>query len=172
MEQDGDVVWSDRPWIAPSLLARTVGVLVVGILSVVVLSALGVLTRSLLAVPLYGWALGVLALVWLASIAGLLVLRASNRYVLRQSSIQIDQGVVGRKSLVVSPSAFAELEVDQGLLGRMLNYGSVEVRSQGGQQLKFRLIRDPRGVSVKIRSVMTVPTVRIADGRAAVPPPN
>ena len=171
MEQGKDVIWSDRPWIGPSLAARTAGAILAGALLVAILSALGILTFPFLAVPLYVWALGVLLIVWLASMAGLLVMRASFVYILRQNSIEVDHGIVGRRSLVVSPSAFAELEVDQGVVGRVLNYGSLEVRSQGGQQLNLRLIRDPRGVAAKIRGVMTVPSVRIArEEPPAVPP--
>lgn len=146
MAQEADVVWSGRPWIVPSLVIRTILVLVAGILVLVALSSLGVLTHSLLAVPIYVWVLGVLAIVWLASLAGLMVMRASFRYVLRQASIEVDRGIARKKSLIVSPSGFSELEVDQGIVGRLLNYGSLEVRSQGGQQLNLMRIRDPKGV--------------------------
>lgn len=171
MEKEEDVVWSGRPWIRPSLVARTIGVVVVGFVAFAVLSAMGALTLSILGVSLSDWVVVALAFAWLASMAGLLVMRASFTYVLRHSSVEIDHGIVSKRSLVVSPSAFSELEVDQGVIGRMLNYGSLEVRSQGGQQLNFMLIRDPRAVSAKIRGVMTVPTVRIArDEQAAVLP--
>ena len=72
----------------------------------------------------------------------------------------------------MSPSGFSELEVDQGMVGRMLNYGSLEVRSQGGQQLNLELIRNPREVSAKIRDVMTTPTVRIATDQPIAPITN
>ncbi len=162
MAQESDVLWSARPWIGPSLALRTIGVVIAAVVISVLLSYLGVLTTSILSIPLYAWVFAVLALVWLALLAGLLMLRASYRYVLRRSAFEIDQGIARKRSLVVSPSGFSELEVDQGIVGRMLNYGGLEVRSQGGQQLRLMLIRDPKGVSAKIRDVMTVPTVRIA----------
>ena len=162
MGQDTDVIWSDRPWIGPSLVARTIGAIAAVAVALVVLSALGIMSLTLLSVPLYALAVGVIGVAWVAAVVGLLVTRASSSYVLRQSSIQIDQGILGKRSLVVSPSAFSELEVDQGILGRVLNYGSLEVRSQGGQQLNLILIRDPRGVAATIREIMTIPTVRIA----------
>jgi uncharacterized membrane protein YdbT with pleckstrin-like domain len=162
MAQEADVIWSGRPWIGPSLVLRTILTLVAGILVLVILSSLSVLTSLLFAVPLYVWVLGILAIAWLASLAGLMVMRASSRYVLRRGSIEVDRGIARKKSLIVSPSGFSELEVDQGIMGRLLNYGSLEVRSQGGQELKLRLIRDPKGVSARIRDIMTTPTVRIA----------
>ena len=167
MGQDGDVIWSGRPWIGPSLVARTIAALVVGVLAFAVLSALGLMVLSIFGTPLYVLALVVLAVSWLASVVSLFVMRASYRYVIRKGSVEVDSGIVGRRSLVVSPSAFSELEVDQGVVGRVLNYGSLEVRSQGGQQLNLRAIRDPKGISTKIREVMTVPTVRIAKDEQA-----
>jgi uncharacterized membrane protein YdbT with pleckstrin-like domain len=162
MERNRDEVWSDRPWIGPALALRTIGVIIAGFLLFVVLGSIGVLSLSFLGIATYVWVVGVLALVWLVSVAGLLIMRASYRYILRQSSVEVEQGIARKKFLVVSPSAFSELEVDQGIIGRILNYGSLEVRSQGGQQLNLKLIRDPKEVSVKIRGVMSVPIVRIA----------
>lgn len=162
VEEGGDVIWRGRPWIGPSLAARTIEAVVAIVFLLAMLSALHILVVPVLAIPLYALVAGVVAVIWLVSIAGLYAMRASNRYVIRKGSVEVDRGIVGRRSLVVSPSAFSELEVDQGIVGRMLNYGSLAVRSQGGQQLNLRLIRNPKGVSAKIREVMTVPTVRIA----------
>lgn len=164
MQPDSDVVWSGNPWIGPALVVRTVAVVILAVLVTVILSMTGLQSVTLLSMPLYAWAFAILALAWLASVVGLLVLRASYRYILRQSSIELVQGIARKKTLVVSPSGFAELELDQGIAGRILNYGTLDVRSQGGQQLTLELIRDPRTVSTKIREIMSVPTVRIASG--------
>ncbi len=162
MEQGTDVVWTGRPWIGPALVIRMIGMAIVAVFATVVLSVLGLLSVSLLSLPLYIWVYGFLALIWLVSVSGLLVRRASSRYILRRSSIEIEQGIARRKSLVMSSSGFAELELDQGLGGRMLNYGTLQIWSQGGQQLTLELIRNPRDVSAKVREAMTTPTVRIA----------
>ncbi len=170
MGQEADVIWSGRPWIGPALIVRTAGAVVGGFLMLAVLSALGITGFPLLMVPLYVWVVGFIAVAWLASVVGLVVMRASFRYILRQSSMEVDQGIARKRFLVVSPSAFSELELDQGIVGRLLNYGSLEVRSQGGQQLNLMLIRDPKGVSAKIRGAMTIPTVRIARDEQTVAP--
>lgn len=171
-EQDKDVLWRGKPWVGPAMAARTIGAIVVAALAYLVLSTLGILALSIFGFPLYALVYELLAIVWLASILGLVVMRASFRYVLRQRSLEVDRGIVSKRSLVVSPSAFSELEVDQGVAGRLLDYGSLEVRSQGGQQLNLRLIRDPNGVSAKIRGVMTVPTVKIATDEPVSPTPS
>ncbi|MDG6990266.1 MAG: PH domain-containing protein [Nitrososphaerota archaeon] len=166
-ESDNGVIWRGKPWVVPAIVARTAGVVVLGIIALETLVFLRVAMNSLQGFPLYVWAFGFMGVAWLASILRLAFTRASNSYVLRQSSMEVDRGIVGRQYLVVSPSAFSELEVDQGVIGRVLNYGSVAVRSQGGQQLTLRLIRDPKEVSTKIREVMTTPMVRVEkDGQA------
>jgi len=173
MGEEEDAIWSGKPWIGPAVAVRTIGLIVGGFLIFAILTTLGLLTLPLLSVPLFVWALGLLTFAWFASVVGLLVMRASFTYVLRQSSIEVEQGIARKRNLVVSPSAFSELEVDQGIIGRLLNYGSLEVRSQGGQQLNLMLIRDPRGVSSRIRGVMTIPMVRIAkDERVVATPPR
>ena len=171
MAQEADIIWSGRPWIGPSVLLRTILVIVAGILSFAILSSLGVLTSSVLAIPVYVLVIGILAIAWLGSMSGLFIMRASFKYVLRRNSVEVDQGIARKKSLIVSPSGFSELEVDQGIVGRLLNYGSLEVRSQGGQQLNLMLIRNPKEVSARIRDVMTTPTVRIARDEPPSPMP-
>jgi uncharacterized membrane protein YdbT with pleckstrin-like domain len=168
LSTESEVVWEGRPWITPTLSIRTIAMFLVGLLLAVLMQGLGLLTRLMFGVPLYIWLGSLLALAWFASLASLLVLRASFDYVLRRNSIEINRGIASKKLLVVSASGFSELETDQGIVGRILNYGSVEVRSQGGQQLNLRLIRDPQGVSRSIRDVMTTPTVRISPDQ----PPN
>jgi len=93
MAQEAEVIWSGRPWIGPSLLFRTVLVIVAGILSFAILSSLGVLASSPLAIPMYVWVIGILAIAWLGSLAGLIKLHASFRYVLRRGSVEVDQGL-------------------------------------------------------------------------------
>jgi membrane protein YdbS with pleckstrin-like domain len=169
MAQESDVLWKGRPWIRPSVLLRTVALVLIAVLAFVFLSMLGKLTYQPLWVPLYLWVSGLVALAWLLSLVPLLIRRASSRYVLRRGSLEVVKGIVRKKSLVVSPSGFSELEMDQGIVGRMLDYGSLEVRSQGGQQLNLELVRNPREVSAKIRDVMTTPTVRVATDQPVSP---
>lgn len=163
MAQEPDVLWTGRPWITPTVAIRTAEVIILAALAYDLLSVEGLATFGVLSFPLFLWVIGILGLAWAFSLAGLLVRRASLRYTLRRSSIEVRRGILGKRSLVVSPSAFSELEVDQGIVGRMLDYGSLEVRSQGGQQLNLVLIRSPNEISAKIRGVMTTPTVRLAN---------
>ena len=166
---ESDILWHGRPWIGPSVAFRAIGAVAMAVVAYLLLSMGGIQTLQLLSFPLYLWVFGAIGLAWLASLAGLLVLRASMKYTLRRSSMEVIRGIVGKRSLVVSPSAFSELEVDQGVVARMLNYGSLEVRSQGGQQLNLLLIRNPNEVSAKIREVMATPTVRIATDPPVAP---
>jgi uncharacterized membrane protein YdbT with pleckstrin-like domain len=172
LSSESEVVWEGRPWITPTLCLRTIAIFLVGLLLAVLLQLSGLLTLSMIGVPLYIWLGSVFALAWLVNLASLLILHASFAYVLRRNSIEINRGIANKKLLVVSASGFSELETDQGIVGRILNYGSVEVRSQGGQQLNLKLIRDPQSVSRSIRDVMTTPTVRISPDQPSNPVRN
>jgi uncharacterized membrane protein YdbT with pleckstrin-like domain len=162
MSVESDVIWSGRPWIGPQVVLRTAALVIIAIIASFFLSLSSLFAFPLLTLPLYLWVYGLLAIAWVLSLLSLLILRASWRYTLRRSSMEVVKGIVSKRTLTVSPSGFSELEVDQGIVGRILNYGSFEVRSQGGQQLNLILIKRPRDVSAKIRDVMATPTVRIA----------
>ncbi len=168
MSEATEILWTARPWVVPSLILRTIAFIVAGLVIALLLAPLAT-DFTFIPLGIYFWTGVVIGLGWLISLGGLLLRRASFQYVLRPSSLEVKQGIARKKSLIVSPSGFSELEIDQGLVARMLNYGSLEVRSQGGQQLNLMLVRDPATVSSKIRSVMTIPTVRIAeDGQGSV----
>lgn len=162
MAQEAEVLWTGRPWIGPALVLRTVGVIIVAIILSYLLALAGFFFTPIGVFPLFLLLYGLLGLVWILMVIGLFVKRASYQYVLRHTTLEVNQGIARRKQLVVSPTGFSELEVDQGIVGRMLNYGSIEVRSQGSQQLNLSLIRSPKDVAAKIRDVMSTPTVRVA----------
>ncbi len=162
MAQEAEVLWTGRPWIGPALALRTVGVIILAVILSYLLVLAGFFYTPIGVFPLFLLLYGLLGLVWILMLIGLFVKRASYRYVLRRTTLEVDEGIARRKQLVVSPTGFSELEVDQGIVGRMLNYGSIEVRSQGSQQLNLSLIRNPKDVAAKIRDVMSTPTVRIA----------
>ena len=108
-----------------------------------------------------------LGVIWLAGALSLAILRASHKYVLRQSSLDIGRGILTRKIFTVSASGFSDLEVVQGIGGRILNMGNIVMETDSRRDLKLIMIRDPMEVAAKIRQVMTAPMVRIAPEIAA-----
>ena len=92
----------------------------------------------------------------------LLSIRASNAYVLRDDGLEIRTGILTSKSFVVAPAGFSDLEVTRSITGRILDTGSIVVRTQGDTDIIMRKIRNPLNVADRIRGVMARPSVRIA----------
>ena len=57
--------------------------------------------------------------------------------------IIIKTGLIHKRTLELFLSKVESVGVEQGLLGRMLNYGSIVVRGTGGTAEPFRKIRSP-----------------------------
>jgi uncharacterized membrane protein YdbT with pleckstrin-like domain len=105
---------------------------------------------------------GLVALVWFIGAVRLALLRASHKYTLRGSSLEIQRGVLSRKIYTVSAAGFSDLEVLKSITGRILNMGTIVIETDSNRDLKLIKIRDPIKVSTMIRQVMTVPMVRLA----------
>jgi hypothetical protein len=95
--------------------------------------------------------------------AHLLLIRASNTYVLRDDSLEIRFGILTSKSTVISPSGFSDLEVIRSISNRIVNSGDMIIRTQSETEssLKMKMIRNPMKIASQIREVMARPIVRI-----------
>jgi Bacterial PH domain len=93
----------------------------------------------------------------------LVLLRASNTYVLRNDSLEIRSGILTSKSFVLSPSGFSDLEVIRSVSARIVNSGDIIIRTQSETDSVRRMVRvrNPLAVADQIREVMARPIVRI-----------
>lgn len=163
----GQVLWTGRPWITPAAVARTIIVVVVAIAVILVELILNLQNTTLLSnlplMPLTLWTASVFSLIWVFSLFHLLLVWASNTYVLRNDSLEIRTGILASKSFVVAASGFADMEVTKSVVGRILNFGDIIIRTQdeSGADKILRTIRNPMKVSGRIREVMSEPMVRI-----------
>jgi membrane protein YdbS with pleckstrin-like domain len=123
-------VWSGKPWILPSVVARTVVVLAVAVLVFWVEVVFNIAFSTILGLQVILWTAFLLFVAWLLSLVYLLLLRASNQYILRNDSLEIRNGIFATKSFVIVPSGFSDLEVDRSVSGRILNMGNIIIRSQ------------------------------------------
>jgi uncharacterized membrane protein YdbT with pleckstrin-like domain len=82
-----------------------------------------------LGVPLALWTGLLFLVIWFISILHLLLLRASNVYILRNSSLTIKRGIITTSSFVISPSGFGSMEVIRSLSGRIINMGDIIIRT-------------------------------------------
>ena len=96
-------------------------------------------------------ALGVLGLAILIAFAAA-IQRASTELVVTDQRIIFKRGVISRHTVEMNRSKIESVDVDQSLLGRMLNYGTVVVRGTGGSLEPLANIEAP----LALRSRITV----------------
>lgn len=159
--QRKEVVWVAKPYVTPTVVFRTVTVLVVLVIIFFVESYLGVLSSGLAGLPLWLWTTLVFLLIWIFGVLDMLVFRASNTYILRQDALEIHRGIVSLHSFVVTPAGFGDLLVDQSLAGRIFGYGDITVNSQGDRQTKLLRVCDPFAAADTMRDIMGKPIVRV-----------
>ena len=56
-------------------------------------------------------------------------------------------GLMRKKTVELFLSKVESIGVEQGILGRMLGYGSIVVRGTGGTAEPFKMVRSPFGIS-------------------------
>jgi membrane protein YdbS with pleckstrin-like domain len=154
-------LWTGRPWILPGVATRSVLVIAVAIAAFWLEFQFSIATQPFLNVPIALWTSLVLFLSWLLSMPHLLALRASNKYILRNDSLEIRMGILTSKSFVIAPSGFSDLEVTQSFSARIMNLGDITIRTQGDTDIRMQKVKNPLKVADKIREVMARPTIRI-----------
>jgi len=165
------VLWSGRPWILPVVIWRSFLAVIVGVL----LTALEIFTMtanySVAGFYLIYWTLLALLIAWALSLASLVLLRASHRYVLREDSLEIRVGILTSRTSVISPSGFSDLEVIQSLYGRIIGSGIIVIRTQSETRSERRMVkvRHPGKVADAIRGVMARPLIRVESDTVSKP---
>jgi uncharacterized membrane protein YdbT with pleckstrin-like domain len=165
----GSILWTGKPWILPSAVTGTVLIIVVAVviswleLSYDIAHTIPYLQNPIPNTQIVLWIDVVIFLVWVLSMAHLLLIRASNTYVLRDDSLEIRFGILTSKSTVISPSGFSDLEVIRSISNRIVNSGDMIIRTQSETEsnLKMKMICSPMKVASQIREVMARPIVRI-----------
>jgi uncharacterized membrane protein YdbT with pleckstrin-like domain len=81
----------------------------------------------------------------LALSAGLraLVRRASTEFAVTDQRVIYKTGLLGRHTLEMNRSKVESVDVDQSILGRLLNYGTIIVRGTGGSLEPIRQVAAP-----------------------------
>jgi uncharacterized membrane protein YdbT with pleckstrin-like domain len=158
---DNNIVWYGKPWMTPALVLRSVAVIAVFAITFFVEFYLGLISNSLLILPVWLLTAALFGVVWLVAILNPVILRASHTYTLRQDGLEVKRGILRQQTFIVTPQGFGDLLVNQSLIGRILDYGDLFVDSQGEKKTRLLLIRNPNGVADKMRDVMGKPIVRV-----------
>ena len=146
----------------PNAVGRTILAVAVAIVVTWLEFFLGLANTPFLSIPIFLWTNLGIFFAWAASLVPLMVIRASNNYVLRDDGLEIRTGILTSRSFVVAPAGFSDLEVTRSITGRILDTGDIVVRTQGDTDIIMRKIRNPLNVADQIRGVMARPSVRIA----------
>jgi membrane protein YdbS with pleckstrin-like domain len=155
------VIWTGKPSITPDVIARTILVIVLGVIIIWLEGLDNAAAYTILGIPVWTWTLLAFLVVWLISLMSLLLLRAVHKYTLRSGSLEVKTGIASLQTFVLSPSGFSDLEIDQSLLGRMVNYGNIIIHTQSERTVRMQKVRDPNKVASQIRDFMGKPIVRI-----------
>jgi uncharacterized membrane protein YdbT with pleckstrin-like domain len=67
--------------------------------------------------------------------------------------VVLKKGIIGRQTEEMKLKSIETVEIDQGVLGRMLGFGSVRVTGRGVSDIVFRGIDDPMAVKRAIESI-------------------
>jgi uncharacterized membrane protein YdbT with pleckstrin-like domain len=94
------------------------------------------------AIPLWIGA-GVLGLLGLVSAIASMIQQATTELVLTDRRVIYKTGLLKRHTMEMNRSKVETVSVDQSVLGRLLNYGTVIVRGTGGSLEPIRKIDDP-----------------------------
>jgi uncharacterized membrane protein YdbT with pleckstrin-like domain len=62
-------------------------------------------------------------------------------------------GIISRKSEEMKLASIETVEIDQGILGRILGYGNIKVTGRGASDVVFRTVKDPMAVKRAIESI-------------------
>jgi len=155
-------LWKDRPWILPSLVGKSVLVIVGAAVISWVEFYLGITDSTpFLNVPTLLWTTLAVFFFWIVSITRLVALSASRIYILRNDGLEVRSGIISSKSFVIAPAGFSDLEVTRSISSRILNTGDITVRTQGENDIKMVRVKNPLIVADRIREVMARPVVRL-----------
>ncbi len=159
----GSVVWSGKPWITPAAAARTTLVVAVAAIFIWIEYFTGTATDTIASVDIAFWTIAAFAIIWLLSLAGLLLERATNTYTLHTDSLEIRTGIFTSRNFVVVSGGFSDLEVVRGVIGRIIESGDIIVRTQSERDSEkvMHKIRDPLRVADQVRQVLGTQTVRL-----------
>jgi uncharacterized membrane protein YdbT with pleckstrin-like domain len=156
------ILWRGKPWIGGRVTAYAALAIAAAVVLTWVEFFFGVASILILGVNLLFWTYAIIFLAWFFSILRSLIVRASHTYILRDTSLSIETGILSKRTVVVSSGAFADLIVIRSILGRILSVGDISIRTEGDTTFRLKHVRHPVEISNMIRDVMTRPVVRAA----------
>jgi uncharacterized membrane protein YdbT with pleckstrin-like domain len=111
-------------------------------------------------------AAGIVALFGLILLLAALIRRAGTELAVTDQRVVYKRGIISRHTIEMNRAKVESVDVDQSLLGRILGYGTVQLRGTGGSLEPMAMIGNP----LSLRSHITVdPVGRPPQGAGAAP---
>jgi uncharacterized membrane protein YdbT with pleckstrin-like domain len=107
-------------------------------------------THTDLHLPLLALA-GLLAAIGVLDGAAAALRRVTTELAVTDHRVIYKRGIIGRYTIEMARAKVESVDVQQGIMGRALNYGTVLVRGTGGSLEPFRDVEDP----IRFRSAIT-----------------
>jgi uncharacterized membrane protein YdbT with pleckstrin-like domain len=101
-------------------------------------------------------AAGIVALFGLILLLAALIRRAGTELAVTDQRVVYKRGIIARHTIEMNRAKVESVDVDQSLLGRILGYGTVQLRGTGGSLEPMAMIGNP----LSLRSHITADPVR------------
>jgi uncharacterized membrane protein YdbT with pleckstrin-like domain len=93
-----------------------------------------------------------IGITWILAIYEYLRLKYTEQGVTNKRVI-LKTGIISRKTEEMKLASIETVEIDQGIIGRILDFGSVRVTGRGISDVVFKGIADPMAVKRQIESI-------------------
>lgn len=103
----------------------------------------------------------IVLIVYLAKAVQLALLRARNKYVLREDGLYVDHGILNLQNTYVAPMAFSDARLNLPLFMRIVKRGNIIVDTNDNRHFPLLLIKEPAEVQNLIRRTLGHPVVRV-----------
>jgi len=103
----------------------------------------------------------IILIAYLGKAIQLALLRARNKYELREDGLYVDSGIMNLQNTFVAPMAFSDARLNMPLSLRIVKRGNIIVDTNDNRHFKLLLIVDPLTVQNLIRRTLGHPVVRI-----------
>ncbi len=72
--------------------------------------------------------------------------RIYTRYILTNQEVQEIKGIIRKTKTVIPFSSISDVKMNKGIIGRLLNFGNIEVHSIRGEKIVLKGIHNPEKV--------------------------
>ena len=156
-----EIIWHGRPWVAPNLILRTIFIIAIAIPISWLEFKLAIAMQSIFGIQIIMLTFFLFLLIWVITMSGLLLLRASNSYALRKEGLEVKTGLIGTKVFMLAPAGFSDLEITRSALQRIVGTGNITIRTESEREVEIKQIHNPVEVASILKETLTKPVFKL-----------